>query len=120
MNLLKEDLNDWSAGTLRVTNKLPVVIPGLEELKEGKELTPELQSNIQDSLSALETLKTETDAFGISLSDISSTLYGAERSLNTTSKLTSDRKISGSLFSKDISTLADAVGGLNNKVKSLG
>ena len=120
LNSLKEDLNDWSAGALRVTNKLPVVIPGLEELKEGKELTPELQSTIQDSLSALETLKTGTDAFGGSLSDVSSTLYDAERSLNTASELTSDRKISESLFSKDISTLADAVGDLNNKVKSLG
>jgi len=120
LNSLNDDLNDWSAGALRVTNKLPVVIPGLEELKEGKELTPESQSNIQDSLSALETLKTGTDAFGGSLSDVSSTLYDAERSLNTASELTSDRKISESLFSKDISTLADAVGDLNNQVKSLG
>jgi len=120
LKILEDDLNEWAAGSTRVNNRLPVVIHGLDDLKAGKELNPELQSNIQELLSALETLKTKTDDYGSSLSDVSSTLSDAERSLNTASKSTFDRRISISPFSNDISRLADAVGDLNNRVKSLG
>ena len=108
---LNKDLNAWKDAAQGVSNTLPKVISGLEDLKAGKEMDPELQTNIQDGMAAFGTLKTKTDEIGIRLSDVISTLSDAE---------SSTRSAAGTpVVGEFISTFADCVGDLNDEVKSL-
>ncbi|NQE45723.1 hypothetical protein C5S31_06865 [ANME-1 cluster archaeon GoMg2] len=114
-----DDLNEWDAASTSVTNNLSNVIQGVDDLKKGKEMDPELQRNIQKTLSAFETLKAESDDAEARLSYISSTLTDAEYALNLVAESTSKETTTGSLMTKGISAFADNVGDLNDQVESL-
>ena len=108
---LNKDLNEWKDASAKVSSTLPEVISGLEDLRAGKEMSPELQTNIQESMSAFVTLKTKTDDISSRLTDVISILSDAESSL---------RSAAGTpVVGGFISTFADYVDDLNDKVKSL-
>jgi len=108
---LNKDLNEWKGASAEVSSTLPKAISGLGDLKAGKEMSPELQTGIQESMSAFGTLKTKTDDISSRLSDVISTLSDAESSI---------RSAAGTpVVGGFISTFADYVDDLNDKVKSL-
>ena len=108
---LNSELNEWEDASERVSDTLPDVISGFEDLKAGKEMSPGLQADIQESMSAFGTLKTNTDDMSSKLSDVISTLSDAERSI---------RSAAGTPVVGDfVSDFADFVGDLNDDVKSL-
>jgi hypothetical protein len=108
---LNRELNEWKSASAEVQSALPSVISGLESLKAGGEMTPELQSNIQKSMAAFGRLKAKTDSIADKLSDVISMLSNAETSIRSAS--------STPLIGGVISKFADYVGALNSKVKSL-
>ncbi len=119
LEVLNDDLNEWDAASTCVTNNLSNVTQGVDDLKKGKEMDPELQHNIQKTLSAFETLKTESDDAGGRLSNISGTLTDAEYALNLVAESTSEATTTESIMTRGISTFADNVGDLNDQVESL-
>ena len=108
---LKSDLNEFDGATTQVSNSLPSAISGLKDLQAGGEMKPQLQKNIQTSMSAFSTLKSKTNKISSSLSEISSNLSSAEHSIRSAS----DTRFVGDF----IGTFAAYVGNLRNDVIDL-
>ena len=109
---LNSDLNEWRNSSTEMIAVLPEVINGLEDLRAGKEMDLRLANNTQETTSSFEMLKTKTDNISKNLSDTINRLSDAESSME--SAATGTRR-----FRESISTLADCIGDLNNKTKSL-
>jgi len=119
LNVLNESLNVWGAASTSVTTNLTEIIRGFEDSWAGTEQEPELRQNIQETLPALEALKTETEYIGSYLSNVSSTLTDAECALNSTTNTTSETTTAGSIVHEEIATFADSVGDLNAQVNAI-
>ncbi|RJS68373.1 hypothetical protein CW714_10210 [Methanophagales archaeon] len=109
---LNSDLKEWESASVKVSNTLPNVISGFEDLEMGKEMSPMLQSDIRESMSSFGTLKTKTDDMDRKLSDVSDKLSDAERAIRS---VAGDAPLVGSF----ISEFADFIGNVNDEVKSL-
>ena len=108
---LNSELREWEKASAKVSNSLPDVISGFEGLKAGNEMNPELETNIQESMSAFGTLQTKTDDMSGRLSDVIGTLSGAESAI---------RSGAGTPIVGDfVAQFADYVGDLNDRVRSL-
>jgi uncharacterized phage infection (PIP) family protein YhgE len=112
LRLLNSDLNEWRNSSTEMIAILPEVINGLEDLRAGKEMNLRLANNTQETTSSFEMLKTKTDNISKNLSDTISGLSDAESSMESAATRTQR-------FRESVFTLADCIGDLNNKTKSL-
>jgi hypothetical protein len=108
---LDDELTEWKGASSKVSDHLPSAISGLEQVKGGGQVDPQLQSEITESMSTFSELQTKTNQMSSRLSSVSSTLSEAESSVRGVA----DTPVVGGF----ISEFADAIDSMNDEVMSL-